>query len=49
MGKKRKRKKMKRFKNFLENYDVYLDMPMGFNKEETIESEEEETEEEEEG
>jgi len=40
---------MKRFKNFLENYDVYLDMPMGSNKEKTMESEEEETEEEEEG
>jgi hypothetical protein len=38
---------MKRFIQFLENYDVYLDMPMGFNKTEA-KDEEETTEEEEE-
>jgi hypothetical protein len=38
---------MKSFKEFLENYDVYLDKPMGFvqPEEENTEEEEEETEE----
>ena len=42
---------MKSFKEFLENYDVYLDKPMGFvqpeedTEEENTEEEEEETEE----
>ena len=37
---------MKSFKKFLENYDVYIDKPMGF-KEPEEETPEEETEEEE--
>lgn len=37
---------MKNFKEFLENYDFYLDKPMGFKKPEE-ETPEEETEEEE--
>jgi len=31
---------MKNFKQFLENYDVYLDKPLGFKKPETEETEE---------
>jgi hypothetical protein len=35
----------KSFKQFLENYDVYLDKPMGFKKPENTEPAEEETDE----
>ena len=31
---------MRKFKEFLENYDVYLDKPLGFKKPETEEVEE---------
>lgn len=32
---------MKKFKEFLENYDVYIDKPMGFKKPETTDEVEE--------
>ncbi len=38
---------MKNFKQFLENYDVYIDKPMGFKKADTSDSQEEETSEDE--
>ena len=35
---------MKRFKEFLENYDVYIDIPMGFRQTEEEEIDETENE-----
>lgn len=34
---------MKKFREFLENYDVYLDKPMGFKQPEETEPEKDET------
>jgi hypothetical protein len=37
--KEKKEKEMKKFKEFLENFDVYLDKPKGWKKKKTSEEE----------